>query len=164
MKQVNGSSMWRPRYFRLEENRLTYYETKSLVGTRNNKVCGWINSVIWLTSRRNTATHILLRRGGGASERPQEDFLCTRSWAVNIKPRCPEGRSLPVSLYEKTLVGACTCLRWVLLPQHPARQGLRTEYGKVMYVVPNDTIQTPNILRLYHTSLPSPPDQRNEPV
>eukprot|EP00903_Cladosiphon_okamuranus_P011132 g10508.t1 len=37
MKQSVESSAWRSRFCRLEENRLILYDTKSLVGTRNNK-------------------------------------------------------------------------------------------------------------------------------
>ena len=37
MKQVL-STMWKSRYFRLEDDILTFYDTKSLVGTRKNKV------------------------------------------------------------------------------------------------------------------------------
>lgn len=38
MKQVSTSTMWKSSFFRLEDDLLTCYETKSLVGTRNFKV------------------------------------------------------------------------------------------------------------------------------
>lgn len=38
MHSQQHASMWRPRYFRLEDNFLTYYVNKSLVGTPNNEV------------------------------------------------------------------------------------------------------------------------------
>lgn len=37
MKQSKFFSRWRPRYFRLEDGFLTYYDKKSLVGTHKNK-------------------------------------------------------------------------------------------------------------------------------
>lgn len=38
MKQSKYFSRWKPRYFRLEDGFLTYYDKKSLVGTHKNKV------------------------------------------------------------------------------------------------------------------------------
>lgn len=38
MKQSKYFSRWKPRYFRLEDGFLTYYDSKSLVGTHKNKV------------------------------------------------------------------------------------------------------------------------------
>lgn len=38
MKQSRFFSKWKPRYFRLEDGFLTYYDKKSLVGTHKNKV------------------------------------------------------------------------------------------------------------------------------
>lgn len=47
MKQSKYFSRWKPRYFRLEDGFLTYYDKKALVGTHKNKVvhnaleCRW---------------------------------------------------------------------------------------------------------------------------
>lgn len=38
MKQSRYFSRWKPRFFRLEDGFLTYYDKKSLVGTHKNKV------------------------------------------------------------------------------------------------------------------------------
>lgn len=38
MKQSKYFSRWKPRYFRLEDGFLTYYDKKALVGTHKNKV------------------------------------------------------------------------------------------------------------------------------
>lgn len=38
MKQSKYFSRWKPRYFKLEDGYLTYYDKKSLVGTPNKKV------------------------------------------------------------------------------------------------------------------------------
>lgn len=40
MKQSKFFSKWKPRYFRLEDGFLMYYDKKSLVGTHKNKVGG----------------------------------------------------------------------------------------------------------------------------
>lgn len=38
MKQSRYFSRWKPRYFKLEDGYLTYFEKKALVGTSKNKV------------------------------------------------------------------------------------------------------------------------------
>lgn len=80
MRQVTESTVWRCRYFRLEENRLICYDTKSLVGTRNNKVRGWDDRMIG-PIKKHCNRCLMRRRPGGAKAGGQKRqvFLCTRN-------------------------------------------------------------------------------------
>eukprot|EP00752_Nemacystus_decipiens_P009414 g8417.t1 len=61
MKQSKYFSRWKPRYFRLEDGFLTYYDKKSLVGTHKNK--GMELTAHSITSYTNTKNCFCVRTG-----------------------------------------------------------------------------------------------------
>ncbi|CAM9142326.1 unnamed protein product [Ectocarpus sp. 6 AP-2014] len=61
MKQSKYFSRWKPRYFRLEDGYLTYYDKKSLVGTNKNK--GMELTAHSITSYTNTKNCFCVRTG-----------------------------------------------------------------------------------------------------
>eukprot|EP00903_Cladosiphon_okamuranus_P006607 g6454.t1 len=61
MKQSKYFSRWKPRYFRMEDGFLTYYDKKSLVGTHKNK--GMELTAHSITSYTNTKNCFCVRTG-----------------------------------------------------------------------------------------------------
>lgn len=61
MKQSKYFSRWKPRYFRLEDGFLTYYDKKSLVGTNKHK--GMELTAHSITSYTNTKNCFCVRTG-----------------------------------------------------------------------------------------------------
>ncbi|CBJ30507.1 conserved unknown protein [Ectocarpus siliculosus] len=82
MKQSKYFSRWKPRYFRLEDGYLTYYDKKSLVGTNKNK--GMELTAHSITSYTNTKNCFCVRTGEAVWFLLGKDELALNKWMTAI--------------------------------------------------------------------------------
>ncbi|CAM9144262.1 unnamed protein product [Ectocarpus sp. 12 AP-2014] len=82
MKQSKYFSRWKPRYFRLEDGYLTYYDKKSLVGTNKNK--GMELTAHSITSYTNTKNCFCVRTGEAVWFLLGKDEQALNKWMTAI--------------------------------------------------------------------------------